>query len=318
MNICIYSGIQKDTKDLSLYDIDSTATLYSYFLRKEFDKLGVETVPCHDGGFNVEKYKKLKIPDCDHILSVEQRGWYNRQKYVDFPLEALVRKHIKGKICTICDHNILVGYEDLLFYAAPMKLSQKPKPRTVCVGWAADPELCSPEKDPDTLRILIDHSYYGNPDKPDKPTGDISDLVINSCLEFSKRSGRRVVLRRFISNGVETIKGFYKKDLYNRIGMPYPEACDEYRKADIFIVTHPESLGISVIESAMSGALIIVPLRYIKFSLTKDLLVYNFDPEQGIDWKTVLSMLNVEEARNKASKYTWSNVVSTMLEHIEK
>ena len=318
MQLCIYSGIQKAVKDLSLYDIDSTATLYSYFLRKEFDKLGVETIPCRDGGFDVNNYKNFKIPDCDHILSVEQRGWYNRQKYVNFPLEDLVRKHIKGKICTICDHNILVGYEDLLFYATPMKPHQESKPKTVLVGWAASPEVCFPEKDPDILRILIDHSYYGNPEKPGVPDRDISDSIIRSCLNFSKKSEKKVILRRFISNGVETIKDeSFKKDIYNRSGIPYPEACEEYRKADIFIVTHPESLGISVIESAMSGALIIVPFKYIKIFLTEDLLVYTFDPGQGeIDWDVVISMLNIEEAREKALKHSWNHVASMMLEHI--
>ena len=47
MKIVFFGGIRKtNTKDLSLNDITGTPALYSYFLRKEFDKLGIESTYC--------------------------------------------------------------------------------------------------------------------------------------------------------------------------------------------------------------------------------------------------------------------------------
>ncbi len=75
--------------------------------------------------------------------------------------------------------------------------------------------------------------------------------------------------------------------------MRYPKACEEYRKADIFIVTHPESMGLSVLESGAAGALVVAPLNYIKCSLLKP--IYHISFENYIPWDIIVKMINVKK-----------------------
>ena len=92
--------------------------------------------------------------------------------------------------------------------------------------------------------------------------------------------------------------------------MQYPDACKEYGKADIFIVTHSESMGLSVLESALSGALVITPKGYIKKELISPL--HHIEVNGKIPWSTVLSELNVKKSVNMAKKYSWRNVAKAI------
>lgn len=300
MKIVIFSGIQKPTSDLPYNHIVGTPALYSYYLRKEFDKLGIETVPCRCPSI-VEDDKayqsKFSVPEGDHILSVEQRGWFLRERCPS--LIEKVKKSISGKITTICDNNTIIGEEDYLFYAIPAPKRDK----SIYVGWAADGDLLYPEKEKGTLRILIDHSYYGYCAR------DLSIGIVDNVIKFAKSYKDKVVIRRFISGGIETVNPNEepKRDIYSRSGLPYLEACEEYRKADIFCVTHPESLGLSVIESAMAGAYVVAPYNHIKKPLLESLHHYEFTKE--IPWEFILQQqLNPELSRYKASSFTWDKV----------
>jgi hypothetical protein len=303
--VVIFSGIQKPTDKLSIDDVQGTGQLYSYYIRKEFEKLGIETVPwkCPSASYGDDAYRKVlkDLPDGDHVLCVEQRGFNNR-RHIKFLIPE-IRKKIKGKITTICDNNHTIGPADMLYYAVPAK----EKPKSKYVGWAADPVVCRPDKESGTLRILIDHSYYGKQAYPDKSREIILD-VVNFYKKYTKKN---VIIRRFVSGGVETLdpKNF-KFEIYNRKGLQYPDACKEYGKADIFIVTHSESMGLSVLESALSGALVITPKGYIKKELISPL--HHIEVNGKIPWSTVLSELNVKKSVNMAKKYSWRNVAKAI------
>lgn len=308
MKIVIFSGIQKPTSDLPLNYIVGTPALYSYYLRKEFDKLGIETVPCRCPSI-VELDKSYRdgysVPQGDHILSVEQRGWFLREHCPSLWRKA--KESISDKITTICDNNCIIGKEDYLFYAIPAPQKEK----SVYVGWAADHDLLHPEKEKDILRILIDHSYYGFCQR------DKSVEIVDDVIQFAKSYKDKVVIRRFVSEGIETVSldKEPKKDVYSRSGLSYLEACEEYRKADIFIVTHPESLGLSVIESAMAGAYVVSPYGHIKKPLLDPLHSYEFTKK--ISWDFVLQQLNPELSEHKASWFTWDKIAKKIAETLE-
>lgn len=308
MKIVIFSGIQKPTSDLSCAHIVGTPALYSYYLRKKFEGLGIETVPCRCASI-VDPDKAYQngffVPKGDHILSTEQRGWVLREYCPS--LMAKVKESISGKITTICDNNIIIGKENYLFYAIPAPQKEK----SVYVGWAADSDLCYPDKEKNTLRILIDHSYYGHCAR------DLSIEIVEEVIQFAKSYKGKIVIRRFVSGGIETIAldKKPKKDVYNRSGLPYLETCEEYRKADIFIVTHPESLGLSVIESAMAGAYIVAPYNHIKKPLLESLHSYEFTGK--ISWELILQQLNPELSRYKASQFTWDKIAKKIAETLK-
>jgi hypothetical protein len=307
--IVIFSGIQKPTDKLLKDDIKGTGQLYSYYLRKEFEKMGIETVPCPgpSAGYSPEHYKKLipRIPSGDHIISVEQRGFYNR-RHVKFLIPEM-RKKISGKITTICDNNTVIGPEDMLYYAVPAKS----KPKSKYVGWAADPSVCRPNKRNDTLRILIDHSYY-----KDVKYRDRSKELILDTIQFAKKyTDRKIIVRRFVSGGVENLNlNKPRFEVYDRNGLPYPKACDEYSRADVFIVTHAESMGLSVLESALAGALVVSPNGYIRKSLISPL--HHIEIDNKIPWNKVLNSLDIKRSVRLANRYTWKNVAKTIAEDL--
>lgn len=306
--VIILSGLQNKTEYLSTDRIFGTAQLYSYFLRKEFEKIGIETEGAKFAGVN-EPPKIFRniinlLPKGDHVVCVEQRAFRNRN-HAPF-LVPEIKKKIPGKVTTICDNNSIVGPEDMLYYAVPAKA----KPKSLYVGWGADPAFCYPEKDPSKIRILVDHGYYGT------KVRDWSDQILKDVADFSRKN-KKVEIRRFISGGIETLDiNNIWKDKYNRNGLPFTEACAEYRQAHVFIVTHPESMGLSVLESAMSGALVVSPKGFIRRELLRDL--HHIEYTDSIPWKKVLDNINPQKASKMASKYTWSNVASKIAKDLYK
>ena len=83
-----------------------------------------------------------------------------------------------------------------------------------------------------------------------------------------------------------------------------------------FIVTHQESLGLSVLEAAMAGALILAPVGCIKPFLIEPLHHLIFDPSKRIPWSKVLNMLNPEKSRAAAMPYCYENVANKIYNYI--
>lgn len=309
--IIIFGGIPKQTKDLSLDDITGTPALYSYFLRKEFEKLGIDTEYCeaHSQRSIDKEINKIVIPMGDHIISVCQRGFTHRCRPSNNLLQN-TRKAISGKIASICDKRVKDPVEDIIFTAVPHKKIDK----NIHVGWACDHSLLTPTKDKDTIRILIDHAYYGSVDHNDR-TADIS----RQCLDFQNYSDKKVVIRRFSGpQGCEDVtETNWNIDFYDRTtSMPYPKACEEYKKADIFIVTHQESLGMSVLESAAAGAYVAVPEDCIEESILTNIRHVTFKDKIPFDY--ILPLLSPQASIEPTLQYSWKKLTATMLKILEK
>lgn len=299
MRIAIVGGPNMPFEDISPDSFQGTPALFSYYLQRELRRLGVETVHCNIGGaFMLEEdadefYGRLEVPDADHALAVEQRAFYDRGPAF---VETLKAK-IPGMLTTICDHNQSVGPEDMTFYS----LDLPPHKTSTHIGLAVDPELCKPNKTDPAVRfnLLIDHSYYGPGEQ------EMAQSVCEQALQFALGRGG-VQVRRFVSGGVETISR-YKRDIYNRQGVPYSQACQEYSQAHVFLVTHRESLGYSVVECAMAGALVVVPKGCIKQSILRN--INHIEWEGEIPWQEVERQARPELCRGEALKYDrWAKV----------
>lgn len=202
-----------------------------------------------------------------------------------------------------------INYFDLIFTNRDEKYD-----RVIPVGFAANHELLVPNKDPKRIRILVDHPAY-SPEhfKKRDRTKDILDQIFSSHLPKEKA----LFVRRFINGDVETVnRDKYNVELYNRKGVNILNAFDEYNQADIFFVTHPESMGLSVIESAMAGALVVLPRFYIKPEFLEGIEYVEF--EKDIDWEIVLNKLDAKNCRRKALKKTWNVLFDLMFSHIAK
>jgi hypothetical protein len=144
---------------------------------------------------------------------------------------------------------------------------------------------------------------------------DLTEDITAQVCEFAKRhKEHQVIVRRFIAGGVETvdINNPQKMDKYVQgAGLSYEDACAEYSKTDIFIVTHKECMGLSVLESAMSGALVLTPEEYIKEDLLRH--VHHIPFQQTIDWKHALENLDPKRARKRVIKFNINNFVKKIL-----
>jgi hypothetical protein len=177
----------------------------------------------------------------------------------------------------------------------------------VYVGWAADPTLNSPAQDASVLRILVDHTNYG--DNPVDHTKDIlHDIQGFIRSEIWKNKWDQVKVRRFDSGCVVDVD-FDRIDeiqRYDRKAMPFSDICGEHSAAHVFCVTHPESVGLVVLETAMAGALSLVPQRFVPADRLAT--VRHIEYERTIPWKQVLRTINPEESRRMALVNSWERV----------
>lgn len=176
------------------------------------------------------------------------------------------------------------------------------------IGWAADAELNRPAQDNNVLRILVDHTNYGpNPiDHTQQILEDIKQFI--DGLTWKKRWGG-ISVRRFDSGRVVDVDfdRIHKIERYDRTAIPFTDICREHGEAHVFCVTHPESVGQVVLETAMAGALTVTPRGFIP--LDRLATVRHLEYENSIDWKLVLSNINPALSRKKALENSWTQVV---------
>ncbi len=140
------------------------------------------------------------------------------------------------------------------------------------IGWAADHEKFTPKKG-EKLRIFIDH-----------PTFDFTrpDYTLNAMMNLSKIPVE-FEARTLTNDGLVDVD---VNDIcvrpFNRHSVPADQFANELNEAHIFICTHPETLGLTVIEAAMAGCFVLTPPNAIPKDRIKHVnhAVYN----GKIDW----------------------------------
>lgn len=318
MKILFLAGakdIEVPTEELSPLSIVGTSTVYNYFLRRELARIpGVETAsarfakitnPARVDGF----FKSSSYPAADHVICLEQRGFHTAHPMVfDF-----FRRRTPGAVCAICDHDQLLGPEDYLFHVQ-LTRHCPPNPKSVHATWAASPEYCYPEKEAGVLNILVDHNNYSGDDLANEILDQLSEFARSRFhLVKTKYGFDRIAIRQFMSEGIEVIdiSNPQRFGKYTRRGLPYPDACREYRRANIFFVTKGESMGLSIIECAMSGALIVYPKGYANRYLLEPLnhIVW----EDRIDFDDVMAALDVRWSTQRAAPFNWQRLAQTFL-----
>lgn len=332
MRICLYVGkaAPADKQDEWLANAKSTCDVYASNLFREFTARGHEVVfasslaarprNCSDeeNDKRVGRYEKMLFPEADHAICLEQNGW-NFRESVFFEK---ARAATKGLICAICDHDQVVhGPQDFLFTARrPVNPA-----RARYIGWAADPNVFTPEKDPEWLTIFVDHKY--------DPTErfDDTEALLKSATTFAARVAkegrlvgsppRRVQVVFFSPDGLERIEpgeirdvhlGNDRRTFYRRV--PGPELAEWTRKTDIFVVTHGESMGLPVLENAMAGALVVAHEGFVKPELLRSLAHHEYRSVEQLDWDFLVGRLNPARFRRRASHFTWARVAERMLD----
>ena len=209
-------------------------------------------------------------------------------------------------------------YEDCILYSVPVDDEEVNIPRhNSYIGWAANDLLLKPQK---KEYVLIDHYNYNiqNTDLVKKQKAlenDKTNYVIEACIEYYQP--KLISVKQFCTGGVRELSSFDFNDDEGYIrssALPYTEAVNMYNQAQIFFVTHPESLGLSVLEASMAGALIVTPKGYINKGLTKDLVVVEYENKIPFDEvEFVLDNFNPVYISSFANQFNYLNWVEKFL-----
>lgn len=179
------------------------------------------------------------------------------------------------------------------------------------VGWAADRSLFYPEeKQGDQLRIFIDHAAFD-------VSGYDHSLTIMMNLRDLAAMGVTFMARTLTDDGlIDVDPDNICLKPYRRKGIPATEFAAELRQADIFIVTHPESLGLTVLEAAMCGALVLTPEHCIvpdRLALVNHVVITS-----RIDWTKVLAAVDRKANAEKVAGFTWEAVAGNIIKALDK
>jgi len=307
-------------------DILSFSGVWAFYLPRELQRCGVEIVrspllrPNKIGPAEIiEHYRSLPLDGVNHVLALGLRYFSTLPPEAGITLRSRLGD---GCLAQLHDGSLLDGTPaDCTFtvrddghyhpLGSPNDRHERHQRFAHHLGWAADPELCRPMQDERTLTILVDHPTF---------VANSADLTLHVLLNVRElvRSGKwrsrftDVRIRQFVDSDIIDIdpENFSVRP-YNRQGVPYPRACEEYSRAHIFLPTHRESVGLSVIEAATAGALVVSPTGYIP----KDRIstVRHIEYENAIPWDAVLKSIDVNASREMAIRNSWPAIAEKVI-----
>jgi hypothetical protein len=278
----------------------------------------VISIPDTDGDQLKKVFSTLDVDGYNAIITLGLR-FYSK---ISPETTALLRDRFSGLFCQVHDGSRLDNDPvdiTFTFKNDDDRLKGNPgwyarhKQYNEYMGWATDPEINRPQQDPRDLRILVDHTNYGN-NEVDHTVQILQQIARFIKSEQWKRKFDSVTVRRFDSGRVVDVdfKHLDTIQRYDRTPIPFTEITQEHCKAHLFFVTHPESVGLVVLETAMAGALPVVPHNFVPVDRLKTVrhVVYN----GKINWPRVLSKIDVEKSREVALTNTWSAMAEKIVE----
>lgn len=182
------------------------------------------------------------------------------------------------------------------------------------IGWAADNESFYPEQKNDgVLRVFLDHPTF---------TESSIDHSINIILHLQKLDKiiaegkygqfKTLEVKTLNDNGIEIVD-IHNTSIrpYKRTPVPAPVLSAELRKSHLFFVTHKESVGLCVLESAFCGCLVVAPKETINPCRLKEVRYYDFDT--SINWDIVKNNIQPEENSLFVQSHNWDNVTLRLI-----
>ena len=264
--------------------------VYAWFLNKWLQKMGVDSRLVHD-------LLELKNNVADHTLITSYRGYYlilNEPEYYQ-----KIRKFTKDKIVNYLCSDYSSGmskhrvkYFDYIFTQV------KPRPnrnkKYVYAGWGADPEYCYPEKGEKAAYLdCLMHGYYKG--KYDY----IYDIYkeVFPCLDI------KLIHPIPVYRGVKRMGWIKHQKLV--------------RAAHFYCLTQPGEGGLTRIEAATGGALLVVPKAFSKLRIIQSLEYKVWRTKEDLI-KILETPTNIELIRQKALKHSWEKAVKRIMSVLDE
>jgi uncharacterized ubiquitin-like protein YukD len=308
----------------SLDQIGCFTDVLNYYLPKSLYNLADTTVvaiPEVDNNQLKEIFSTVPVDGYDAILTLGLR-FYSK---ISPETTALLQDRFTGLLCQIHDGSRLDNdpvditftfKDDTARLSKNAERLARHKKYNEYMGWATDSEVNTPQQDTRDLRILVDHTNYGDNDI------DLTLEVLSQIKRFIdsglwQQNFDSVSVRRFDSGQVVDVD-FNNLDIkkYNRTPVPFSEITKEHCAAHIFCVTHPESVGLVVLETATAGALPVIPKGFIPRDRLKTIRYVEWD--QRVNWKYVMSKLDIPKSRSVALANTWDAVANRVVQALTR
>jgi hypothetical protein len=308
----------------SLDQIGCFTDVLNYYLPKSLSKIADTTIisiPDVDNNQLKEIFSTVEVDKYDAILTLGLR-FYSK---ISPETTALLRDRFAGLLCQIhdgsrFDHDpvdITFTFKDDTSRLSKNAgwLARHVK-QNEYMGWATDPEVNTPQQDPRNLRILVDHTNYGDNavDITAKVLTEIQRFVESDVWQYKFDS---VSVRRFDSGQIVDVD-FDNLDIkkYDRTSIPFSQITKEHCAAHIFCVTHPESVGLVVLETAMAGALPVVPKGFIPQDRLETIRYVEWN--RHVNWKRVLSKINIDKSRSVALTNSWEAAAERIVQALAR
>lgn len=326
MMLILHAGkMPRDPSDISCFSDVWTFYLVQE-LRRHIKNIVVNQIPnfSDDPSGLANWFKSLDVGPYRCVLAMGLRYFSTIPAEIGLDLRTRMRSH--GFLCQIHDGSRLDNDPVDINFTIKNESDRYPidsaanryvrhHASNVYVGWAADGNINMPAQNRDVFRILVDHTNYG-PNPTDRTKEILTDIKKFRESGIWKSSWKDVTVRRFDSGRVIDVDLDDINDIprYDRTAMPLAEICKEHGAAHVFCVTHPESVGQVVLETAMAGALPLVPHGFVP----RDRLdtVRSIEYKDNIPWSSVLQNIDIKSSREKALQNTWERVTKRMISEI--
>jgi hypothetical protein len=140
-------------------------------------------------------------------------------------------------------------------------------------------------------------------------------LFANSYLwRDIPRKFASVRVRRLINGGAEDVNitdPIVRK--FDRKHVPFEDIAREYRKTTVYLVTHKESVGLTCLELAYCGALVVASKGLI-YQDRLDTVRHVLYEGVRAPWSTIIDQINIMESSVFAYQQSWDKVADRMLQ----
>jgi hypothetical protein len=299
--------------------------IYAFYLARELRRRGVELVFIDGKNKTPLQYlADIDGRDCDHVLALGLR-WFSHQPVGCAPI---LKTKVKGAVTQLHDGLVHEYLDEQMKGVDCTFMFRDDRTRTkdwirYCnnyhyIGWAADQEYLYPEQKSDELRILLDHPYYkdGQPDITEAVTVDATMFAHTGGWQRGGYKSCRV--RRLINGGAETVNiNDPPLKMFNRMHVPFPDICHEYRATHVYCVTHKESVGLTCLELAMCGALVVAPKGMIYKDRLETVRHIEYEGVRA-PWGKIVESIHIMSSVEKAREQRWFDVADRMIKWFEE
>lgn len=287
--------------DAELKDIFRPNAVYAWFLNKWFREMGVDSrlvkdtfsLPVNTRQFKREGY----YPQiADHMIVTSYRGYdmiLNTPEYYE-----KLRSLTKGKIVNYLCSDYCTGMSrDRVKYFGHILTQVKPHPnrdkKYVYVGWGADPEYCYPEKGEKAVYLdCLMHGYYKGK----------YDYIYDAYQKVLPRLDIKLIHPIPVYRGVQRMGWIEHQKLV--------------RAAHFYCLTQPGEGGLTRIEAATGGALLVVPEAFSKLRIISSLEHRVWRTREDLI-KILETPTDVESIRKRALEHSWEKTTNRIITVLE-